>query len=94
LSDDRPSTYTLAWQGTASPTSRLHDEFENALPDILIGIERQSLQDVEWSLGRLIFLIHRNETKTRRNARIVLVAAIAYAMIIIAIVIVILLLRR
>jgi hypothetical protein len=76
--DSRTSTYTFAWEGRASRTESIEDEFEKSLPHVLSGIDRGSVSEIEWSLGHLMFMIQRNETRIRQRNGVFLVVTIAY----------------
>lgn len=68
-SDQRRSSYVLAWKGAAPVSPIIGDQFYKSLPDVLAGIENESPPQIEWALGRMIFLLQENEDKQRRRRR-------------------------
>jgi hypothetical protein len=81
LSDRRPSSYMLAWQGHARASGAIHEQFEKCLPDILDAIERDAPGDVEWAISRVLFLVRQHEVRSARNRTVRWLLVVLYAVL-------------
>jgi hypothetical protein len=92
--DQRYSTYTLAWEGQPRVASRVQIELDKSLPEVLAAIERGSLEEIEWALARIIFIIHERESRFRQRWWLVIGITSLYAAVALVTLLVLLLLHR
>lgn len=70
--DDRPSSFTFVWRGSRNQRfdTRIVDEFERRVPDLVEALAEDAPWQVEWILSELIDGCHRSIKATTRRLRL------------------------